>query len=351
LPDGQQYNTGPMHGLLWSRLGGAPPAGMKLPAALGIGKGNTYRLWADNSVQTQVAYHRYLFQVAYSDLLLGRLLRRLEETGMADRALVIVAADHGISFRSEHPKRFLTDLNALDLLHIPMFVKLPGQREGRTSARRVSGLDILPTIAEAIGLSPPWPGEGQSMIGPKFADPPKIRIATRGSGVLSFDPEAVGGSSRLPWQLETFRVAVPMEHVAAKGPYMGLIGRRAVDIPQADAEHELRVETSWFDLFEKQAQKPWPLPVVLDGTIDGAAPGSPPLQLAVSVNGVIVATTATTLVGKDPARMLAIVPPASFAEDGNVAALYHIHGEGPASRAGERALSLHFLAGDPSAHR
>ena len=50
-----------------------------------------------------------------------------------------------------------------------MWVKEPGQEAGRTSARRVSGLDVLPTIADVIGLSPPWEGEGQSMVGAAFA--------------------------------------------------------------------------------------------------------------------------------------------------------------------------------------
>ncbi len=40
-----------------------------------------------------------MLQGAYSDRLLGRLLDRLRRLGIYDRALVVVAADHGISFR------------------------------------------------------------------------------------------------------------------------------------------------------------------------------------------------------------------------------------------------------------
>ena len=39
-------------------------------------------------------------QVGYTDRLVGRILERLRQAGLFDRAMVVVTADHGVSFRS-----------------------------------------------------------------------------------------------------------------------------------------------------------------------------------------------------------------------------------------------------------
>ena len=78
------------------------------------------------------AYQRYLLQVGYTDAALGLVLRRLRETGLYDRALVIVTADHGVGFRPRRPATPLRRPTNLDEIgFVPLFVKLPGQRRGR----------------------------------------------------------------------------------------------------------------------------------------------------------------------------------------------------------------------------
>lgn len=355
LPDGQRYNSGPTPGQLWERVGHPSPAGLKLPKVHGIAKGKTFVAWADNPALIQVAYHRYLYQVAYADALLGQLLNKLEEAGLYERSLIIVTADHGIAFRPGHPKRFLTRANAPDILQIPMFVKLPGQKIGRTSLRHVSGLDILPTIADTIGLSPPWDGPGQSMVAEGFSDPPRIRIATRVSGILSFEPEVLRTSSRLPWQVETFGTGIPMERVAAKGPFTRLVGQRVSEISGTVAEDELRVVTKFFALLEGQDQPGWLLPVILYGRIEGAGADELPIALAIAVNGVVVATTATTTIADESGGILAVLPPAAFDGSPNTVALYHIHADAPdeasSSQQGSTGISLHLLADGSSSGR
>ena len=114
----------------------------------------------------------YMLQGAYSDRLLGRLLDRLRRLGIYDRALVVVAADHGISFRPGGQLRLATSENIGEVAGVPLIVKTPHQRQGRIDRRHARTIDVLPTIADALDLRPPWPLEGRSLLGSRPAGHP-----------------------------------------------------------------------------------------------------------------------------------------------------------------------------------
>ena len=107
-------------------------------------------------------YQRHLLQLGYTDRLLGRLIARLEETGLWDEALVVVTADHGVSFRvGQSDRRAVTAENVEDIAPIPLFVKAPGQDRGRVTTGPVQTIDVLPTIADALGVRLPWKVDGR----------------------------------------------------------------------------------------------------------------------------------------------------------------------------------------------
>ena len=64
-------------------------------------------------------------------------------------------ADHGVSFEPGGSRRHPTDVNLHEIAFMPLFVKLPGQHEGRIVDGFVRTIDILPTIADALGRSDP----------------------------------------------------------------------------------------------------------------------------------------------------------------------------------------------------
>ncbi len=115
----------------------------------------------------QQAYQRHLLQVAATDRLLGELLDRLRETGIYDRAVVAVVADHGISFRLGHDRRLLRRANVEDIAPVPFLLKVPGQQRGRISDRPMQTIDVLPTIADALGIRIPWRVDGRSALAPR----------------------------------------------------------------------------------------------------------------------------------------------------------------------------------------
>src|SRR5215210_3958468 len=92
--------------------------------------GRNGELWLNRQLAVQ-AWQRHLLQVGYTDRLLGRFLRRLHATGLWDKALVVVTADHGVSFRGGDLRRRPTKTNLAELAFTPLFMKLPGEKAGR----------------------------------------------------------------------------------------------------------------------------------------------------------------------------------------------------------------------------
>jgi hypothetical protein len=49
---------------------------------------------------------------------------------------------------------------------VPAFIKAPGQTKGRIDDRNWEHVDLLPTIADIVGLTIPWKVDGLSQVGP-----------------------------------------------------------------------------------------------------------------------------------------------------------------------------------------
>ena len=116
--------------------------------------------WGTDAAIVMRNEHRYLQQVRFVDRFVGQLLDRLKDVGLLDECLLIVTADHGVSFRPGHSRRIPDKENLADLLSVPLFVKLPGQNSGRVSDSNVESVDILPTIAEILGIELTEPVDG-----------------------------------------------------------------------------------------------------------------------------------------------------------------------------------------------
>ena len=124
-------------------------------------------VWSDEPWPVQLTRQRHLLQVAYTDRLVGQLIRRLKETGLYDRSLVIITSDHGVGLHPGRPHRLTaTRSNLHEVLWVPLFVKTPGQRAGRIDDRNVDATDLLPTIADVLGTPVPWHTDGRSLLDP-----------------------------------------------------------------------------------------------------------------------------------------------------------------------------------------
>jgi hypothetical protein len=127
-------------------------------------KGAELLAWANQPLADQ-AKQRHVLQVQAADTLLGRVLDKLERIGAYDDSLVIVTADHGVSFVAGEALRSVTPKNYPQIMWTPMFVKYPGQSEGKIDDRPAQSVDLLPTVADVVDVDIPFDVDGRSLRG------------------------------------------------------------------------------------------------------------------------------------------------------------------------------------------
>jgi hypothetical protein len=248
--------------------------------------GRTGDRWRDEPLAEQ-AWQRHLLQVGFTDVLLGRLIDRLQETGLWRKALVVVTADEGDNFRGGDFRRTPSTTNLSTVAFIPLFVKLPGQTRGRVIDRRVTSVDILPTIADVLGIRIPWKTDGRSVL-------------KGGSGSNVVQLESVKASladtlaqrkRALARQIALFGTGTWGPRFAATGPYWRLVGKPADTLYVAgtvDADGVVDAVGSKFlrSLPKDSALVPSPIAGKLPGLEQGGA-------IALALNGRIAAVSQT----------------------------------------------------------
>ncbi len=116
--------------------------------------------WPDDVVMVARNYQHHLLQVRYADALLGQVLDRMRTVGLYDDALLVVTADHGVTFRPGFPFRTPRNESFVDLVSVPLFIKMPGQQGGKIFASNVETIDVVPTLATLLGTRLPWEADG-----------------------------------------------------------------------------------------------------------------------------------------------------------------------------------------------
>jgi N-acetylglucosamine-6-sulfatase len=108
-------------------------------------------------------YKRYCEALRSVDDSIGRVLKQLEEMGIADETLVIYMGDNGFMF-GEHgliDKRVAYETS----IRVPMLMQCPALFDGGTVVDQVvANIDVGPTIMEAMGLATPPHMDGRSFL-------------------------------------------------------------------------------------------------------------------------------------------------------------------------------------------
>ena len=299
LPDGRSYNFTPISD---------------------VGNYNAQR-WAGGVGGTAETWQRHYLQTGYADRLIARVIARMKRVGIWNRAMLVVTADHGISFDPRTLRRVATEDNFGGVANPPLFIRYPGQSGGATSDAMTRTVDVLPTIAQVVGIGVPYPTDGS----PISADGAEDGSGTDTVAVFNANKEHIS----LPLaQLLAERDTVLQRSARQLGSHTGLsqlgpradlLGRR---VPPAHG-HAAKLD-SGLDLGHVRLAPGRKVPAFVNGTAAARLSGK---VIAIGVNGRIAATcVAFRFHGK--VRWGAIVPPSRLHRGANSVGVFLTRGKG-----------------------
>jgi hypothetical protein len=262
--------------------------------------------------------YTHLMQAAVADLLVGQLHDRLSAAGRYDAALIVVTADHGASFRPGGRMRNFTPDNAPDVVPVPFIVKLPagspGPSRGTIDDSNVEMIDVLPTVADVLGVTVPWAIDGQSAIGAAPRRSEKRLYYNMATRHATYGPNelAVRRDASVKRQAELFGDAASPDF--SLPDLRHLIGRELSSF-NTIGETQVRLIVENQDAFQKVDVRAPELPVQMIGRVRGGmSAASADIRVVVALNGTIVATTRTW---PGRVRWMAMLPPAALKPGAN----------------------------------
>ena len=120
--------------------------------------------WLEGVTDWDYPVRQYAAGVSAVDHEVGRVVAGLKAAGLYDAALIVVVGDHG-EHLGEHDLWFTHALPWQETLHVPLLVKFPrGQFAGTVVERRVSILDVVPTVFGARGEPKPNGLDGRDLL-------------------------------------------------------------------------------------------------------------------------------------------------------------------------------------------
>lgn len=278
---------------------------------------------------------RLLLQIGFADYELGKLFAKLRAAGILDKALIAVTADHGMAFEvGVKDRRTVTRSNIDEIGPVPLFIKAPGQRRGRTDLSYVRTIDIVPTIADILNFRLPYRHEGRSAFSRVMRRRHFVRLIKRDfSGTLTVSARAMESRRRanLRHKLRLFGSGDWRTLFTGIGPNRRLIGRAQADLHPAALG---RVRATIKAARDLRAYNPRSSlqPSHIAGPVNGGGRGQH-RDVAVAVNGRIEAVGRTFyLQGSSQEGFAVMVPPASLHPGRNTVEVYEVSGRGASVR-------------------
>jgi hypothetical protein len=206
--------------------------------------------------------------------------------------VIVVTSDHGISHLPNAPQRDFVARTAAEIMRVPLIIKFPKAMAvpSRISDANVESIDIVPTIAGALGVRVTWPIDGASLLDQE-RPARRLKRMFSGDGRRRDDFDAAGPdlAQALARKLELFGDGARNRQRAPRLPeFDGLISLPLTALRIADDGPPAEVTDAWeFEHVDLASPA-----VVFDVSGRFASP-LPETYVAVAVNGVIEAVTRT----------------------------------------------------------
>ncbi len=106
---------------------------------------------------------RYDSELWRMDRAFGALLAWMDQAGLLEDTLILVLGDHGEEF-GDHGAMFHGSSVYDEQVRVPMALVWPGGPAGVVVDGPVSTVDLAPTILDLLGIGPPGPMDGRSLL-------------------------------------------------------------------------------------------------------------------------------------------------------------------------------------------
>jgi Sulfatase len=283
---------------------------------------------------------RQLLQIGFTDLEIRRLLGQLRAAGMLDQTLLVVTADHGYAWEvGVNDRRRVTERNVDEIAPVPLFIKAPGQRRGRIDRSYARTIDIVPTMADILGLRLPWRANGRSVFSRTVRRRRLVRLPTRSfDRIIKISARSLERRRRaiVRRRLRRFGFGLgseiaggsPVAELYWIGPRPGLIGRSLEQL-RPGGPGRVRAYLANAGLTRAVALSSRLLPIQIGGHIAGGGRGRQ-RDIAVAVNGRIEAAGRSFhLRGRPGEGFSVLVPESSLREGSNDVRVFEVSGRGP----------------------
>jgi len=145
-------------------------------------------------------YLDYAFEVEYFDSHIGKILKKLEDSGMLDNTLIVMTSDHGEPF--PRCKGQIYDRG----FHIPLAIRWGGTvKPGRVVDDFINVRDFSPTFLEAAGVQIPDTVTGRSFIDVLKSDKSGQIDATRKRMLVGKERHDIGRPNDLGYPVRAIR--------------------------------------------------------------------------------------------------------------------------------------------------
>jgi len=129
----------------------------------------------------------YRAAIRWVDDVLERLRSKLDDEGLLEDTVIVLAADHGESFGEDGSYGHARDVRT-PVLHVPILLRPPFDAAPVRVSTQVRNIDLAPTLVELAGLEVPEDFEGESLLPLLRAGADRISFASLGDRLY---PDAV----------------------------------------------------------------------------------------------------------------------------------------------------------------
>ncbi len=253
-------------------------------------------------------YQTFLYQLAATDRALLNAIDDLKQADRWDSTMLVVSADHGISFLPTLPQRHsdFSDMEqSNDIYRVPLFVKFPQQVVGKIDDCAVTNLDVLPTILDVTHTESSWKWAGASFAS-SCPQRTERRVVSATGETATFD----NGFEEILGRVKHYDSVVPhsgdIRRVAAIGSSARLVGSAVLPewSEKFNATWSLKQKDLFLDVAGTRGSR---VPSLITGSVTLESPTEEGTEGLVAIDGVVAGVIGELSAVRDTVDFTAIL--------------------------------------------